>query len=197
MAFLSNLMRAGLPALALAASACHASPSPEPGAKVAPASAPATAKPHAHANHSPVASPVVLVHKSPTCGCCASWVEHLRKAGFTVQVDETDDLGAIKERVGIPATKGSCHTAEVDGYFVEGHVPAEDIVRLLKEKPKARGLTAPGMPMGSPGMEVHGGGSQPYTVELVLEDGTTQVFAEHGKGAPKAEDEHAEHNHEH
>jgi hypothetical protein len=196
MAFLSNLMRAGLPALALAASSCHAAPSPEHGAKVAPASAPATAKPHAHANHSPVASPIVLVHKSPTCGCCANWVEHLRKAGFTVQVDETNELGAIKERVGIPAAKGSCHTAEVGGYFVEGHVPAGDIRRLLAEKPDARGLTVPGMPMGSPGMEMPGMATPKYAVELVRKDGSTEVFAEHGEGAAAVED-HAHHDHAH
>ncbi|MGH8030292.1 MAG: DUF411 domain-containing protein [Arenimonas sp.] len=183
---LLQVLRAGLPVLALVATSCHAAPAPAPAAKATPAAiAPAKATPHAHvpADRSPVASPVVLVHKSPTCGCCGQWVEHLRKAGFTVQVDDTGDLAAIKERVGVPAAKGSCHTAEVAGYFVEGHVPADDIRRLLKEKPAARGLTAPGMPMGSPGMEMPGGGTPKYVVELVRKDGSTEVFAGHGGDA--------------
>lgn len=123
--------------------------------------------------------PVVVVHKSPSCGCCELWVTHLRDAGFTVQVENTDNLLPIKERIGVPHGKGSCHTAEVGGYFVEGHVPAEDVKRLLAQRPDARGLVLPGMPMGSPGMEVPDGRTQPYTVELVGRDGSTTAFAQH------------------
>lgn len=123
--------------------------------------------------------PLVVVHKSPSCGCCGLWVDHLRQAGFQVEVRNEDNLNPIKERVGVPFGKGSCHTAEVGGYFVEGHVPAEDIKRLLSEKPNAKGLVLPGMPLGSPGMEVPDGTVQPYTVELVDQDGTTATFAQH------------------
>jgi hypothetical protein len=91
-----------------------------------------------------------------------------------------NNLGPVKERVGVPPAMGSCHTGEVEGYFVEGHVPAADIKRLLKEKPKARGLTVPGMPAGSPGMEVPSGQVDPYDVLLVAKDGSTSVFAHHG-----------------
>lgn len=131
--------------------------------------------------NSPDASlPVMLVHKSATCGCCNAWVDHMRAAGFRVDVRDVDDLNAVKARVGVPAGKGSCHTAEVGGYFVEGHVPALDIKRLLAEKPDAKGLVVPGMPAGSPGMEMPDGRVQPYVVELVSRDGTTSDFARHG-----------------
>jgi hypothetical protein len=122
-----------------------------------------------------------LVHKDPSCGCCELWVDHLRKAGFEVAVRDEDDLNAVKERLGVPYGKGSCHTAEIGGYIVEGHVPVEDIKRLLAEKPDARGLVLPGMPLGSPGMESPDGTVKPYTVELVKRDGSTVAFAEHGR----------------
>ena len=125
------------------------------------------------------ALPKVLVHKTETCGCCKLWVEHLRSAGFTVEVDDQENLNPIKERLGVPYGKGSCHTAEVGGYFVEGHVPADDIKRLLASRVPAKGLVLPGMPLGSPGMEVPDGRTQPYTVELVNPDGTTVEFARH------------------
>lgn len=125
--------------------------------------------------------PPVVVHKSPACGCCMHWVEHLRESGFEVEVRDVDNLEPVKTRVGIPPGKGSCHTAEVAGYFIEGHVPAGDIRRLLAERPDARGLTLPGMPLGSPGMEVPDGTVQPYAVELVAQDGTTGMFARHGE----------------
>ncbi|MFC5595348.1 DUF411 domain-containing protein [Lysobacter niastensis] len=125
--------------------------------------------------------PLAVVHKSPTCGCCGLWVEHLQKAGFRVEVRNADDLNPVKERAGVPYGKGSCHTAEIGGYFVEGHVPVEDIKRLLAEKPDAKGLVLPGMPLGSPGMEVPSGEVQPYTVELVQRDGTTVAYAEHDR----------------
>lgn len=126
------------------------------------------------------ALPLAVVHKSPTCGCCGAWVEHLRRAGFQVEVREEDNLEPIKQRLGVPYGKGSCHTAEIGGYVIEGHVPAEDIKRLLVEKPDARGLVLPGMPLGSPGMEVPDGTVQPFTVELVRRDGTTVAYAAHG-----------------
>lgn len=122
----------------------------------------------------------IVVHKTPTCGCCGLWVKHLEQAGFVAEVHNMDDLGPIKERVGVPYGKGSCHTAEVGGYFVEGHVPAQDIKRLLHEKPDAKGLTVPGMPAGSPGMEVASGRVDPYEVLLVDKQGNTSVFAKHG-----------------
>jgi hypothetical protein len=126
------------------------------------------------------AAPTIVVNKTPTCGCCGSWVKHLQAAGFAVQVRDMENLSPIKERVGVPFGMGSCHTAEVDGYFVEGHVPAEDVKRLLRERPKAKGLTVPGMPAGSPGMEVPSGRVDRYDVLLVGSDGKTSVFATHG-----------------
>lgn len=120
---------------------------------------------------------LVSVHKNESCGCCNAWVEHLQKAGFTVQVHNLDNLGPTKERVGIPPAMGSCHTAEVGGYFVEGHVPADDIKRLLRERPEARGLTGPGMPVGSPGMEAPSGEARPYDVILVSKSGSGSVYA--------------------
>lgn len=125
------------------------------------------------------ALPTLVVHKSAYCGCCKLWVEHMKKAGFKVEVVETEQLDAIKDRVGVPDEERSCHTAEVGGYFIEGHVPAEDVKRLLKEKPKARGIAVGGMPMGSPGMEMPDGRKAPYKVMLVGADGKTKVFASH------------------
>ena len=123
--------------------------------------------------------PVALVHKSPTCGCCGLWVDHLKEAGFQVEVRNSEDVMPVKQRLGVPYGKGSCHTAEIADYFIEGHVPAEDIKRLLAEKPDAKGLVLPGMPMGSPGMEGPEGTARPYTVELVGRDGTTSSFSQH------------------
>ena len=175
----------------LAACQGASSPASAQGAQAAAGSAkasPAAASERAPAGDvaaaSPVAAlPLVTVHKSPTCGCCGLWVEHMQQAGFTVEVIETDEVGAVKERVGVPYGKGSCHTAEVGGYFVEGHVPADDIKRLLAEKPDAKGLTVPGMPLGSPGMEVPDGRVQRYETELVGRDGGTTTFAVHGEAA--------------
>lgn len=123
--------------------------------------------------------PTLIVHKSASCGCCGAWVEHMRRSGFAVKVENVDNLGPIKERVGIPPAMGSCHTAEVDGYFIEGHVPSADVKRLLADRPHAKGVTVPGMPVGSPGMEAPSGEIQPYDVYLVANDGTVSVFAHH------------------
>lgn len=125
------------------------------------------------------ALPHVVAYKSPSCGCCEMWVKHMRDSGFPVEVKSVEDLGGVKTDAGVPAGKASCHTSKVGGYFVEGHVPAEDIKRLLTEKPDAKGLVVPGMVLGSPGME-QAGVSQPYDVLLVNRDGTTTVFAHHG-----------------
>jgi hypothetical protein len=122
----------------------------------------------------------MTVYKNESCGCCKEWVKHLERAGFSVDVHDVDNLAPVKDRVGIPPAMGSCHTGEIDGYFVEGHVPADDIKRLLRERPNAKGLTVPAMPMGSPGMEVPSGQVDPYDVFLVSKDGSTSVFAHHG-----------------
>src|SRR3546814_63849 len=111
--------------------------------------------------------------------CCGQWVEHMREAGFTVEVRNTNNLNPVKERLGVPYGKGSCHTAEVGGYVVEGHVPADDVKRLLAQQLDAKGLVLPGMPLGSPGREMPGGQTEPYTVELVTSGGTTEAFARH------------------
>jgi hypothetical protein len=125
------------------------------------------------------ALPTVKVYKSASCGCCKVWVERLRDAGFQVEANDVDNLNSVKQRVGLPYGMGSCHTAEVGGYFVEGHVPVDDIKRLLREKPQAKGLAVPGMPAGSPGMEVPSGQVQPYDVMLVGRDGSATVYAHH------------------
>ena len=120
--------------------------------------------------------PPVIVYKSPACGCCLAWADHMRSSGFTVEIHDVQDLSPIRAEAGVPAGLGSCHTAQVAGYFLEGHVPADDVKRLLAEKPDARGLAVPGMPLGSPGM-VQGEEQQPYEVVLVARDGSTSVFA--------------------
>ncbi len=119
----------------------------------------------------------VEVFKSPYCGCCEKWVGHMRKAGFDVVTKDVNDVPAARKAAGMPERFGSCHTAKVGGYVVEGHVPAADVQRLLKERPKAVGLAAPGMPQGSPGMETNH--PQPYDTLLVQADGSSQIFAKH------------------
>lgn len=120
--------------------------------------------------------PPMTVWKDPNCGCCGAWVDHVRAAGFTVQVEEVRAMNQVKARLGVPAELASCHTAQVGGYVLEGHVPADDVKRLLAEKPAARGLAVPGMPQGSPGMET--GVKDPYEVVLFRPDGTRAVFAQ-------------------
>ena len=117
------------------------------------------------------------MRKHPTCGCCSVWIEHVREAGFPVEAHDVEDMAAVKDGAGVPEAMGSCHTAEVGGYFIEGHVPAADIARLLRERPAARGLAVPGMPLGSPGMEHPDGIVHPYKVMLVLEDGSAREFS--------------------
>jgi hypothetical protein len=116
----------------------------------------------------------ITVYKDPTCGCCGKWAEHLRSNGFEVAVQETKDLAGYRKKYGVPESLASCHTAVVDEYAVEGHVPAREIQRLLKERPKAKGLAVPGMPMGSPGMEA--AKTQAYSVLLFDGSGRSQLY---------------------
>jgi hypothetical protein len=125
--------------------------------------------------------PAVQVYKDPTCGCCSLWVEHLRKAGFSATVSDVQDMDAIKTKYGVPRQARSCHTAVVGNYVVEGHVPAADVQRLLKERPAIVGIGVPGMPIGSPGMEVATVKPQPYDVLAFDKAGQTKVFASHGR----------------
>lgn len=124
-----------------------------------------------------VADMTVTVYKSPACGCCGSWVEILREAGFDVEVQDTDALAAVKAEHGVPATLQSCHTAVVGDYVFEGHIPVEDIVAFLEEEPDAKGLAVPGMPIGSPGME-QGDRVDPYDV-IAFGDFGTRVYRSH------------------
>jgi len=135
---------------------------------VAAACEPATAAPQ-----------MITVYKDPSCGCCTGWVEHLNAAGFKTRIVETTDRAALHERLKLSAEMASCHTGQVGLYLIEGHVPASDIRRLLKERPNVLGLVVPGMPIGSPGMEMPDGTREAYDVLLVQKDGATAVFAHH------------------
>ena len=129
--------------------------------------------------------PVVEVYKSKTCGCCGKWVEHLKQHGFSVRTTDVENVSDIKEKYKVPSKLGSCHTGVVDGYVIEGHVPAGDICKLLADRPAARGLAVPGMPIGSPGME-QGERRDAYETVLFTAEGSTQTFAEHGDRKPTA-----------
>ena len=121
-----------------------------------------------------------VVWRDPGCGCCGAWVDHMQAAGFRIESRMTDDLIGRKLALGVPEALQSCHTAEIAGYLVEGHVPAQDVLRLLAEKPEgAMGLAVPGMPVGSPGMEM-GGRVDPYQVILWNQDGSAREFARYG-----------------
>lgn len=156
-----------LAVLGFAAACGRADAAPEPAQAATPSDASATQQP-----------PTVVVYKSPTCGCCEGWVEHLRAAGFTVDARDVDNdqLMKAKSDAGVPARYQTCHTALVDGYVVEGHVPVEQIKRLLADRPDVVGIAVPGMPIGSPGME--GPGARPYQVYSWTKDGSGKVFAE-------------------
>lgn len=119
----------------------------------------------------------LTAYKTPWGGCCGGWIAHMRQAGWTVEVVEREDLAPIRARHGVPDRLASCHTAVVGAYAIEGHVPARDVERMLRERPAARALSAPGMPAGSPGMEA--AGREPYTTVLILADGSTRVFGRH------------------
>lgn len=126
------------------------------------------------------ATPTVQVYKSPHCTCCAAWVAHMRKAGFEVRVVDVAEPAVMRERLGMPNRFGSCHTATVDGYVLEGHVPADEVKRLLAARPKALGLAVPSMPPGSPGMEV-GERRDPYRVLLIDREGHESTYASYPK----------------
>ncbi len=119
--------------------------------------------------------PQITVYKSPTCGCCSKWVKHLEENGIKVEAHNTQDMKSIKQKIGINGKHQSCHTGLIGGYYIEGHVPAQDIKRLLAEKPEAAGLSVPRMPMGSPGMEGHR--KDPYSVLLIQKNGDSKIFS--------------------
>lgn len=125
----------------------------------------------------PAAKPLVEVWKSPACGCCKDWIAHMEANGFAVRTHETGNHD-IRARLGMPVKYGSCHTAQVGTYALEGHVPASEVLRLLKEKPDAVGLAVPAMPVGSPGMDgpEYKGRRDPYDVLLVKRDGNAAVY---------------------
>lgn len=139
-------------------------------------SAPAAAA-EAGADSLLLASLVMTVHKSPTCGCCAKWVDHIKAAGFTVIAVDHADMQPVKREKGVAAELQSCHTATIGDYVIEGHVPADDVIRLLREKAAVAGLAVPNMPMGSPGME--GPYSEKYDVLSFDKDGKTKVYSRH------------------
>jgi hypothetical protein len=149
-----NISRRGFLGLSAGAMVACAAPAPAPPAKS------------------------MRVYRSPSCGCCGGWVDHLRAGGFEVAVEMLDDVSPVAERLGVPERLRSCHTGEAGGYFVEGHVPAADVERLLKERPDARGIAVPGMPIGSPGMEM-GNRRDSYQTLLVERGGGISVFAVH------------------
>lgn len=124
------------------------------------------------------AEPSVMVYKDANCGCCGIWADHLKMNGFEVQVHDVENVGYYRQRHGVPEPLTSCHTAIVDGYTIEGHVPAADIHTLLEERPEARGLAVPGMPLGSPGMDT-GPDREPYSVLLFDDAGNRSVFREY------------------
>jgi len=123
------------------------------------------------------AAPVIRVHLGPSCGCCREWVRHLEANGFAVETFEGGNSEA-RARLGMPVAYGSCHTGEIEGYAVEGHVPASEIIRLIDDRPDAIGIAVPGMPIGSPGMDgpAYGGRVDPYDVLLVRRDGSAEVY---------------------
>lgn len=121
----------------------------------------------------------VEIWKDPYCGCCQAWADHLKAAGFEVKIHNSEQMDSVKAMNRVPQNLASCHTAKVGGYVIEGHVPASDIMRLLKEKPKVHGLTVPGMPLGSPGMEVSSGEKEAYDVLSFDDSGKAAVYSSH------------------
>lgn len=120
----------------------------------------------------------IAVHKTPACGCCVAWIEHLRANGFKVTVTDHQDLTPVARRLGVPDILRACHSATVGGYAIEGHVPAADIQKLLRARPVAAGLAVPGMPIGAPGME-HGAHKEPYATMIFDRKGKSRIFARH------------------
>ena len=128
----------------------------------------------------PAKAAKLTIYKSPYCGCCGAWVDHIKASGIRTAVHELEDVTPLATKLGVPDNLRSCHTAAIGGYFVEGHVPAAVIRKLLRERPKARGITVPGMPIGSPGME-QGDRRDAYDTRLVLHDGSSRVFVKHNR----------------
>lgn len=126
-------------------------------------------------------SPVVVVYRSPTCSCCEDWIAYLETNGYTVQVEDVADMATLKQQYGVPTQLYSCHTAVVDGYVVEGHVPVAEIERMLTVRPEISGIAVAGMPIGSPGMEVAGVADQPYDVMTFNAAGNMQRYASYGQ----------------
>lgn len=123
----------------------------------------------------------MTVYKSPTCGCCSAWISHLEQAGYTITVKDQANLSPVKAAQGVPPAMQSCHTALIDGYVIEGHVPVADIERLLRDRPAIRGIAVPGMPIGSPGMEVPGVAPEPFAVLSFDEQGNVQEFSRYNQ----------------
>ncbi|MDR8391209.1 DUF411 domain-containing protein [Aliifodinibius sp. S!AR15-10] len=121
----------------------------------------------------------ITMYKNPGCQCCAKWADYLEANGFEVTEEASPNMQAIKSQNNVPYDMGSCHTAVIGDYVVEGHVPVEDIKNLIEEQPDAKGLAVPGMPIGSPGMEMPGRPAEAYKVFLFQEDGSRQVYAQH------------------
>ncbi|HEU4629318.1 MAG TPA: DUF411 domain-containing protein [Gemmatimonadaceae bacterium] len=177
-------LRHAAAALAVACAACASQSTPDSSADssadsaagaASSAAAPATPATAGPATATLASAPRVTVYKTPSCGCCKNWVEHLRANGFDVVAVDTNDLAAVKAAHGVTRDIESCHTAVVDGYVIEGHVPADLVAKLLTERPDVAGLAVPGMPMGSPGME--GPMKEPYDVLAFQKDGRTTVYA--------------------
>ena len=124
-------------------------------------------------------APTVMVFKTASCGCCSKWVDHMKAAGFQLKVQDVEDIAAVKSRLGVAADISSCHTSQVDGYVIEGHVPAADIKKFILKKSSALGLAVPGMPTNSPGMEAPHLANEPYTVWEFFKDGKRKAFAKH------------------
>ena len=145
----------------------------------APVSSALSASPAPSDSSDSSALPVMTVYKSPTCGCCQSWVEAVKQAGFRVEVHDVDDVTPVKDDAGVPQGKRSCHTAIVGGYAIEGHVPPETIKKFLREHPTAAGLAVPDMPAGAPGMEMPGQPADHYDVIAFQSNGTTSIYESH------------------
>lgn len=174
------IVRGALILLGLAVAACAPKDSPPEQQSTSMASAPSVqAQSRVEASTGSATLPVITVYKSPTCGCCESWVQHVKEAGFKVEVHDVANVDPVKDDAGVPASARSCHTAIVGGYAIEGHVPASTIRKLLAEHPDIAGLAVPGMPVGSPGMEVPGQPAVRYDVVAFMADGRTSVFESH------------------
>ncbi|MEM0962430.1 MAG: DUF411 domain-containing protein [Bacteroidota bacterium] len=177
-------MRALLLLLPLALVACQPATDSESVASTEPTPAEATTALASAPVQLVSDAPTLTVYKSPTCGCCSLWADHMEAAGFDVVSIDRTDMDVVKDSLGVPQDIASCHTATVGDYVVEGHVPAEQVARLLDEEPEVRGLSVPGMPIGSPGMEV-GDRRDAYDVLVVGQDGEAAVYASiPGNAAP-------------